>query len=160
MKSKEKKLAIEMRNEGVSIKEIARVLRVSKSSASIWVRNIDLTPQQRKKLSLNGFSIDVIEKRRRKRLENENDKRRESMLEAGKDIVSISSHELKLLGIIFYWAEGGKSRKGMVRVSNSDPAVIQIMMRFFREICRVPDEKFRGLIHTHSHLNVKNAERY
>ena len=33
-------------------------------------------------------------------------------------------------------------------------------MRFFREICNVPDDKFRGHIHIHSHLAAKNAEIY
>jgi hypothetical protein len=34
------------------------------------------------------------------------------------------------------------------------------MMRFFKEVCKVPDEKFRGHVHTFSHLNAETAEKY
>lgn len=45
-----------------------------------------------------------------------------------------------------YWAEGNK-KFGSVQFSNSDPAMINIMMRWFREFCSVPENKFRiGLI--------------
>jgi hypothetical protein len=61
---------------------------------------------------------------------------------------------------MLYWAEGRKRGKRIVSFSNSDPEIIKIMMKFFREICSVDEEKFRGHIHIHSHLNVKDSERY
>jgi hypothetical protein len=82
------------------------------------------------------------------------------MKQAGQDIHALSPRDLWLVGIALYWGEGGKTNRGMARISNSDPAVIQIMMRFFREICQVPEAKFRGHIHTFSHRNVKTAEAY
>lgn len=39
-----------LRQEGLSIKEIAKTLKVAKSSVSIWVRNIKLTSTQAKRL--------------------------------------------------------------------------------------------------------------
>jgi len=48
----------------------------------------------------------------------------------------------------------------MVCFSNGDPRMIKIMMLFFRKICLVPEEKFRGYIHIHSHLDHENAEQY
>jgi hypothetical protein len=33
-------------------------------------------------------------------------------------------------------------------------------MKFFREICHVPEKKFRGHIHTHEESNVVKAEKY
>ncbi len=35
-----------------------------------------------------------------------------------------------------------------------------MMMKFFREICNVPEEKFRGNIHTFAHANVEKTEKY
>ncbi len=46
-KWKEQKLAIKLRQKGKSLNEIAHDLRVSKSSASIWVRHVQLTKKQR-----------------------------------------------------------------------------------------------------------------
>ena len=82
------------------------------------------------------------------------------MFLAGEDIKKISKHELRLIGLCLYWGEGGKTNHGVARISNSDPAIIKTMMRFFKEICLVEDLSFRGHIHTYSHLNAKLAEKY
>ncbi len=160
MKTIEKKKAILLRKQGTSIQNIAKKLCVAKSSVSVWVRDVQLTQKQRDVLSVSGFSKDSIEKRRLKRLSNEQAKRDSIMLLAGKDITKISKHELRLIGLCLYWGEGGKTNHGVARISNSDPAVIEVMMRFFREICLVDEKKFRGHIHTYSHLNAKVAEKY
>ena len=34
------------------------------------------------------------------------------------------------------------------------------MVKFFREVCLVPEEKFHGHIHTFKHCDVKKAENY
>ena len=47
MKAKEKKQARELReNEGLPINEIAKRLNVSKSSVSLWVRDVELNNKQ------------------------------------------------------------------------------------------------------------------
>ena len=160
MKSKEKQLARKLREEGLSINEITNSLNTSKSSVSLWVRDIELTKSQREKLSKKGFRIDVIEKRRKVRLENEKAKRQIIIDKASKEIKKISKKNLFLIGIALYWAEGGKTERGLVRLSNGDPEVIKIAMNFFRNVCDVPEEKFRGYIHIHPHLDVRRAERY
>jgi hypothetical protein len=65
-----------------------------------------------------------------------------------------------LVGAALYWGEGGKTKTGMARIANSDPSIIRFMMKFFREVFNVPEKKFRGHIHTFSHLNAGKAEHY
>jgi transposase-like protein len=160
MKLLEKKKAIKLRGEGKSIKIIARRLGVAKSSVSVWVRNVVLTQKQLQTLTENGQKREVVEKRRHKRIENEENKRKEIMYLAEKEINKISKQELRIIGLCLYWGEGGKTQRSLVRVANSDPVVIKVMMRFFREICKVEEFKFRGHIHTYSHLNARKAEEY
>jgi transposase len=159
MKQQERQKAVRMRSLGASLGEIAKELSVSKGSVSLWVRDVRLTSDQVNKLNKNGFSISAIEKRRKSRLVNEEKKRNLAIAEAGKDIAKITQNELKLIGTALYWAEGGKT-KNSVRVSNSDQYIICVMMRFFRQVCSVEEHKFRVQIHTHSHLNIENAENY
>jgi len=71
----------------------------------------------------------------------------------------LSTRELWLIGTALYWAEGGKTKR-MVRFSNGDPEMIQLMMRYFREVCEIPEEKFRGYIHIHDSLDHIAAEQY
>lgn len=160
MKIKEKKAAIQMRQKGESIKAIAHALGVTKSSVSLWVRDIILTPVQRKRLNLRGQSVDAIERRRITRISKTKERRQNTMDIAGRAISKLSLHELLLIGVALYWGEGGKAYYGSARLSNSDPAVIKIMMRFFREVCKVPETKFRGHVQTYSHLGTESAEKF
>lgn len=160
MKLAEKEKARSLRKEGYSINQIVKEIGATKSSVSVWVRDIILTHTQKKKLSENGRSVESVERRRIARLANEQAKRQIIFDNAKKDYKSISQEELKLIGIILYLGEGGKTERGTVRLSNADPAVIKIMMRFFREVCHVSENKFRGNVHTFSHADIEKTEKY
>lgn len=160
MKIAEKEKAIALRKKGYSINQIVKEAGLSKASVSVWVRGIELTSKQREGLSERGRSIDSVEKRRISRLNNEHSKRRIIIDEAKKDYTNISSSDLKLIGIILYLGEGSKTKKGVVTVANSDPSVIKIVARFLRETCKVPEDKFRGQIHTFAHANIEDTEKY
>lgn len=159
MKLKEKQISRKLRKQGWSINEIHRKFGFAKGSVSLWVRDIELTPKQKQRLSKKGIKKEVIEKRRATRLKNEKTKKQIIINIAEKNINHLSKRELFLIGVSLYWAEGGKTGS-IVRFSNSDPAAIKIMMKFFRDICKIPESKFRGYIHIHPHLSVKKAEKY
>lgn len=160
MKTKEKKLARELRKKGFSLNEIKQELRISKSSVSLWVRDIILTYKQKQQLSQKGIKKEVIEKRRKTRLERENARRQIIIDEAKQEINNLLATELKLIGIALYWGEGAKTLRSGVQFSNSDPRMIQLMMQFFKKCCKVSETKFRGHIFLHPHLNTKKAEKY
>ncbi len=160
MKVIERDKARLLRKKGKSINQIVKEAGLIKSSVSLWVRDIVLTKAQQTKISLRGRSVKSIEKRRLNRLFNEQQKRDIVTNNAKKDFTHISQEYLKLIGIILYWGEGGKTNRGMVRLANSDPAVIKIMMRFLREVCLVPEKKFRGHIHTFDNADVEKTERH
>lgn len=160
MKLLEKEKARTLRQKGYSINQITRELGFSKGSVSMWVRDIVLTKNQQRKLSEKGRSVESVEKRRISRLFNENEKRRIIIERAKNDFTNISLLDLRLIGIILYLGEGSKTKKGTVAITNSDPAVIKIMARFFREICKVPESKFRCHIHTFEHADIEKTEKY
>lgn len=154
-----KKRAIMLRKSGLSIKAIASQLAAAQSSVSIWTREVILNEDQKLKLKANTHSKTTIEKRRQSRLKSEFAKRQVIISTAKSEIFSISPKELLLICSALYWAEGGK-RQGMVVFSNGDPRMIQLMLKFFREICNVNEQKLRGYIHIHENLDVNVAERY
>jgi len=160
MKLVEKEKARVLRKKGYSINQIVKEAGLTKSSVSLWVRDIVLTKVQKNKLSERGRSVESIEKRRINRLFNEKQKRQVIIDQAKKDFNNVSFEQLKLIGIILYLGEGRKAGRGSVCLANSDPAVIKIMMRFFREICKVQEEKFHGHIHTFAHADVEKTEKY
>lgn len=160
MKKEEQEHARLLRRNGMSLNEIVREVGVSKASVSLWVRDIELSNKQKKKLSTRGRSVESIEKRRRNRINGTLQRHRVVIDIAKEQIPTLSKQDLLLVGAALYWGEGGKTNKGMARISNSDPDVIRFMMRFFREIFNVPSKKFRGHVHTFSHLNAEKAEQY
>ena len=70
MRVVEKQKARELRSQGYSINEIKTKLNLSKSSVSLWVRDIELTDGQKKLLSERGIQRELIERRRNTRLQN------------------------------------------------------------------------------------------
>lgn len=159
MKCIEKEKAIILRQEGKSITYIAGTLGVAKSSVSNWVKVVKLSDNQLSTLRNNSHTTVAIEKRRLARLTNEENKRQLIINAAYKNIKGLSLKELWLIGIMLYWAEGGKTQR-LVRFSNGDPEMIRIMMKFFRLVCKVPESKFRGYIHIHPTLDHLQAEAY
>ena len=160
MKRIERDKARVLRSQGYSINEIVHALNVAKSSVSLWVRGVKLTARQLRRLSEKGHTLGAIEKRRTVRLRNEH-ARRHIVFQASASKVSImSGKDLFFIGVGLYWGEGSKYSRGNVCFCNSDPRLIQIMMRFFKRVCRVPDGKFKGQVLLHPHLDANRAVKY
>src|SRR3989338_9165402 len=157
MRRLEKIEARKLREQGKSIKEIERFLGIRRSSISVWVRDISLTAEQKKRLAGRGHSIEVTEKRRETRLANET-KVRTRVLERGlQHVESMQDVDLFALGIGLYWGEGSKTQRATIELSNTDPRVIQIHVLFLRKICGFPMSKIHGHVGLHSHLSIKKS---
>ena len=148
-KPEEKTRALALRRQGKSVKEIALLLHVSKGSVSAWVRDIPLTAEQSARLHARqieagaaGRIAGAIANRRRKevRIAIANQ-------EAQAKIPRISKESLFFLGLALYWGEGTKASNGIVSVTNSDPEIIKLMIRWFRECWEVEDTRFRARIY-------------
>ena len=148
-----------LRESGRSIKSIASELNAAQSSVSIWVRNVKLTLEQTATLRANTHSHAAIEKRRQARLKSELAKRTKIINSAQENIGVLNKRELWLIGVSLYWVEGAK-KQSTVQFFNGDPRMIQLMLRFFREVCQAPESKLRGCIHIHEHLDAQRAENY
>jgi hypothetical protein len=159
MKVEERKKAIKLRQLGVPMGQIASELGVAKSTVSYWVRDVPLSRQQQKTLKNNSHTRHVIERRRASRLRNTERRRMVVKERALENITTLLRDPLWCIGVALYWGEGGKTQQ-TVRIANSDPAVIKTMMRFFREVCHIPETKFRAHVHTFSNANVMQAETY
>ncbi len=162
MRVKERSKARLLRQQGCSVREIAKKINCAKSSVSGWVRDISLTDEQIRRLKSNQ------DKGRAKAANHPNSPkqvqariRNEIIKFRAKDMpVQCSVDLLKIVGSLLYWAEGYKVSLNMVNFSNTDPYMISIMMQFFRIVCKVPEKKFRGAVHMHSSLDRNKAEGF
>ncbi len=140
-KSKEKIQAINLRREGESIKDIAKKLKVSKSSTSDWCRHIKLTQKQitdlEKKTENKRYRGAL--KGARIQLERRLAEVKQLKKEGSEIIKSISKRDLLLIGAGLYWGEGTKQRK--TRITNSDPKIIKFTIKWFKDIWKIPIEQ-------------------
>ena len=72
--------------------------------------------------------------------------------EAKKDIKYISRRDLFMLGLGLYIGEGTKTHD-IVRVINANPQVIQLAIKWFKEICGLKEKNFRIRIHMYPDNN-------
>lgn len=159
MKAKEKKKARELRKKGLSISEIVSQVDAAKGSVSRWVRDIELTKEQKQRLSKKGYSKELIEKRRQTRLKNTKERHSKIIDEGVNDIDNITQQQLFYIGVALYWGEGSK-KKNVIQFTNSDPKMIKVMMRFLQEVCKVSVEDMQGHVHLHPHLDADEAEEH
>ena len=160
-KLKEKFKARKLRSKGWSVKSIEKELGVARSSVSIWVRDIKLTKKQLEVLYLNKKtgqlrgSIIAAMNKQKKRKETVEKLKKQGVREIGK----LTRRDRFIAGIAMYFAEGAKTDQGL-SFSNSDPIAISFMMKWLREFCHIPEEKFRGRIYLHDNLNEKRAKKF
>ncbi|SED44728.1 hypothetical protein SAMN05216483_3858 [Streptomyces sp. 2131.1] len=150
--------ARELRLEGKTYDQIQMELGCSKSSISLWVRDLPKpaprTREEASAFSKRGWEI-VLQRRERER--------QETKRAAEHEIGALTERELFLLGVGLYWAEGTKdkphARRERVTFVNSDPAMIQIFLAWLALVGVSPDSlRFHLMIHESA--DVVAAENY
>lgn len=65
--------------------------------------------------------------------------------------------KLKYLALGLYWGEGNKIIKQGVRITNSDPGVIQQFYKYLTEICNVKNDKIKFYLQTFKDNDIELA---
>ncbi|WP_406476914.1 hypothetical protein [Streptomyces sp. NBC_01615] len=151
--------ARELRRQGWTYGEIQAELGCSKSSVSLWVRDLPhpeprCTPEKQRARMNAGLA----------RLRASQDREREETKRAAAaEIGELSDRELFLLGVGLYWAEGAKdepySRREQVLFVNSDPGMISVFLTWLN-LLQVERDRLRFRVMIHESADVAAAERY
>ena len=100
---------------GATLAEIASALGVSKSSASLWVRDVPVPPRPGRR---------TARRRGPNALQRAKEAEIERLREVGRQrLAELTDRELLVAGVALYAGEGAKS-DGAVRFANSDPRMI------------------------------------
>jgi transposase-like protein len=139
VKAKEREQACRLRAEqGLAIKEIARVVGVSVSSVSLWVRDVPLTAEQEAVLAArnpvrNGQRLGTVNNSRRCR------GLRAAAQDDGRERARAGDPNF-IAGCMLYWAEGSK-RRNSVTLTNADADLVDVFVRFLRTSYGVTDDR-------------------
>ncbi|MFE1934965.1 hypothetical protein ACFW95_32255 [Streptomyces sp. NPDC059474] len=152
--------AREMRLRGMTYDRIQLELGCSKSSISLWVRDLpkpDRPPRTREEASAiakRGWEATL----RQREIE-----RQRTKLAAAREVGKLTDRELFLVGVGLYWSEGSKSKPHnpteRATFINSDPDMIQLYLAWL-SLLGVEPERLRYRAMIHESAQVADAERY
>lgn len=156
-KSLEKQKSLALRKGGYSITEIANTLHISKSTVSIWCRDVilskDVKEKLHKRMVLAGNAGRMLGAKMNK-------EKKEKVIADVKNEVfcqmdNISKRDLLMLGIGLYWGEGAKNSKPTFTFVNSDPDSIVLIINWLQTVFAITKSELQLQIY----INAKHAHR-
>ncbi|MFK4182905.1 hypothetical protein ACI2L4_02630 [Streptomyces sparsogenes] len=150
--------AREMRLRGMTYDQIQLELGCSKSSISLWVRDLPKPPPRTREeasaIAKQGWEATL----RRREIE-----RQQTKLAAAREIGELTDRELFLVGVGLYWSEGAKSKpyrpQERVTFINSDADMIRLYLAWLG-LLRVEPERLQYRVMIHESADTAEAERY
>lgn len=151
--------AIILRKRGYSLREIHEKLGVTKSTCSLWLKDIHLDGKAVHRLE------NVVVQGRLKgnmvRADAAMQKKLGILTRAGQEVAELQHTKLlqKLSCALLYWGEGNKADK-TVAFTNSDPIMIKAFLVLFRNSFSPREEKLQATIHLHEYHNVEKQKLF
>ena len=146
----------ELRKKGLSYNEISQKTGVSKSTLSEWFSKKKFSVFVKKQLTSEAVEksthrIEVLNKERGRALEA---KYKKASATATALFKTLKGSSLFLAGLMLYWGEGDRKSKGLVRLSNTDPKMQRVFVRFLEELCGIESTKIKGYFILYPDLKV------
>jgi hypothetical protein len=142
--------ARDLRAAGRTVPDIAAELGVSRSSVSLWVRDVPLPAPLRRRVGHRGPN--ALQRRKAAEIAAADEAGRSRMGD-------LSDRDLLVAGTALYAGEGAKA-DGSVKFANSDPRMIRLFLRWLRTFFEIDETRLRGWLYLHEGLDVEKAIRH
>ncbi len=125
-----------LRRNGMSVPRIAERLGVAKSSVSIWVSDVKLSPAQERALRLNSKNAgrEAFARAAQTRSRLHKDKVAKETGRGVADTYKLSTRDIHMLGLGLYWGEGYKKGSAELAFTNSDPLAAQFFITWLEQV--------------------------
>jgi predicted DNA-binding protein YlxM (UPF0122 family) len=154
------KKVVALRKKGFSLREISEKFGISRSTASMWVKNVQMS------LAAKHRILEIQKKGRRKgadishRRSEEKNVKIENAVTRSLPSMQFTQEQCKGLCAILYGCEGSKRESGRVVFINSDPNLIRFFLLLFRRSFSLKENKFRALVHLHDYHDNKTQVQF
>jgi hypothetical protein len=147
----ERQQARQLRRTGLPLAEIAVRVGVSKSSVSLWVRDVAFEPLPRVTRGRRR-EPNALQRRRQAEIER--------LLEEGRARIGrLSEREFLVAGVALYAGEGSKG-DGSLRFANSDPRMIFFYCCWLRRFFEIDESRLRVRLYLHEGLDLAATIAY
>jgi hypothetical protein len=153
--------ARELRAQGWTYKEICDELGVSRSSVSLWVRDVEFDRAAwEARANANYVNGNYGPQKRRHR--QENDKHLEIARMKAQGVVRVgcmTEQEFLVAGTALYAGEGSKTGTE-VRFANSDPRMLLFFVTWLRHFYDIDESRLKFRLYLHEGLDLDAAEEF
>lgn len=145
----EREAARRLRAMGRTMPDIAAELGVSRSSVSLWTRDVPIELGPRR---IRPHVPNVLERRKQAEIVE--------LLEIGRSrIGALSERDLLVAGTALYAGEGSKT-DGRVRFTNSDSLMVAFFCTWLRRFFDIDERRLRLGLYLHEGLDIDAAMRH
>jgi hypothetical protein len=138
-----------LRAEGWTLRDIATELGVSRSSVSVWVRDLPVPPRSRRPYhgprKPHPAHIRKLEELERCRQDAE------------AEFASITHRELLVFGLALYLGEGFKTEGRGLGLANTSTEVLRFFVGWLRTCFDIDESRLRVRIYLHDDLDIEAA---
>lgn len=145
---------IKLRKQGKSYSDIRKIVKVSKSSLSLWLRNVQLSDAQRTAIKdRRKRAVETYRKTMKlKRL-----RRSSSYYVNQKNTwVPLTEREIFIAGLFLYLGEGNKASPNSIGITNTDPSVVKFSLYWITKALKIPKNKIRIQLHLYSDMVIED----
>ncbi len=163
MNAQLKEEAIKLRIEQkLGYSSIAKLVSVSKSTLSGWLKNYPLSDERIRELrtaNLKNNEAKIESYIRSKRLirERKFGKNYEKHLDTFK---KVSKQSRFVAGLMLYLAEGSKKDDYHISIANTDPSIIRFFMKWMQEFMGVSSSSFKFQLHLYPNMDIKAEAKF
>lgn len=156
-----KETALRLRKEGSSINDISTALSISKSSVSLWVRDVELPKAIRLKMRQHEIAgrtrgLSAIAARR----DLANQVIAKSADEVWSSLALFDKKDFwKVCAALLFWCEGAKRLSNMA-FTNSDPEMIALYLKALRKGFEIDEKKLSVQLHLHEYHDIEKQIAY
>jgi AcrR family transcriptional regulator len=138
-----------LRAEGHTVADIAETLGVSKSSVSLWVRDIEIEVRRRVAVNRRPHAQHIAKLAEIEECDS-----------VGAERIGVLSNEAFLVaGVALYAGEGSKG-DGRVSFANTDPSMVRFFCVWLRKFFAIDDARLRVRVYLHEDLDLEAAEQF
>lgn len=156
-KLQEKEKVLRLRKKGYSYSKIQSLVKVSKSTLSLWLRTMPLSHEQIQ--LLRGKNPKRIERYRETMRLKKDVRAAESLKKVKEHFGTFSKREIELAGLFLYWGEGTKAAESTVAITNTDPDVLKFFLKWLNGF-GIKNTEVKVVLHLYKDMDVEKATKF